>query len=277
MRPVPLTWWQKFLKALGLYKAPESKGRTKDRDTAAPKSNTRDARGDRGEKSEPRSDDSSERPPRKRRERKPREPREERETPSTEGIDSKRLYLGNLSYEASETDLEELFRGIGNVRRAEVVYDRQTHRSKGYGFIDMQNIDEAKKAVEVLHDQFFMGRKLVVSSAKSEGPAKSTAESEEFRPRDVAPEPKPEKPEPTPEPVAEAPVVETPAAEATPAPVEEVKPTEPSPAEEAPAAETPPAAAPPEPAAEAAPQAEAPEAAAVGTPPSEESAPEKKD
>lgn len=185
-KPVPLTWWQKLLKALGLYTPPKPKGRTRRSDKAAPKSNIRDARADSTGSRE------DERPPRKKRERKPREPREERQTPSTEDVDSKRLYLGNLSYEASETDLEELFRGVGSVRRVEIVYNRQTHRSKGYGFIEMLNVDEAKKAVEILHDQFFMGRKLVVSSAKSDGPAQKAEEPEEFRPRDVAPEPKPE-------------------------------------------------------------------------------------
>jgi hypothetical protein len=49
----------------------------------------------------------------------------------------------------------------------EVVYNRTTHRSKGYGFIEMIDIDEAKRTVEVLHDQFFMGRQLTVSGAKS--------------------------------------------------------------------------------------------------------------
>ncbi len=77
-----------------------------------------------------------------------------------------RLYLGNLSFEATEYELEDLFKGIGNVKKVEIIYNRATHRSKGYGFVEMYNIDDAKRAVEVLHDQPFMGRNLVVSGAK---------------------------------------------------------------------------------------------------------------
>jgi RNA recognition motif-containing protein len=50
-----------------------------------------------------------------------------------------------------------------------VVYNRSTHRSKGYGFVEMLRMDEAIRAVEVLHDQPFMGRKMTVSGAKSKG------------------------------------------------------------------------------------------------------------
>lgn len=250
-KPVPLTWWQKLLKAIGLYTPPEPKGRGGKKSSKEPKSNTRDTRTGASAPDE----EKSERKPRKKRERKPRE---ERETPSTEGIDSKRLYLGNLSYEASETDLEELFRGVGSVRRVEIVYDRKTHRSKGYGFIEMLNVEEAKKAVEILHDQFFMGRKLTVSSAKSDGPAKETQTSEEFRPRDAAPEPKPAATEDAPA----TDEVETPKAEEAPV-TEASTETSPEPAEEA-------AAAP-----EQAPNSEAPETAETAAPATESSEKEK--
>jgi hypothetical protein len=53
------------------------------------------------------------------------------------------------------------------VRNVEIVYNKATHRSKGYGFVDMSHLDDAKRAIDVLHDQFFMGRKLVVSGAKT--------------------------------------------------------------------------------------------------------------
>ena len=59
------------------------------------------------------------------------------------------------------------------MRSIEIVYNRNTHKSKGYGFIEMATIDEAKRAVEVLHDQPFMGRKMIVSGAKSKGEADS--------------------------------------------------------------------------------------------------------
>ncbi len=92
-----------------------------------------------------------------------------RETPAPKQVDSTRLYLGNLSYDASEYDLEDLFKGVGSVRNLEIVYNRNTHKSKGYGFIVMATIEEAKRAVDVLHDQPFMGRNLIVSGAKSKG------------------------------------------------------------------------------------------------------------
>lgn len=72
--------------------------------------------------------------------------------------------------------MEELFKGVGSVRGIEIVYNRNTHKSKGYGFIEMATIDEAKRAVEVLHDQPFMGRKMIVSGAKSQGPDDSDDE-----------------------------------------------------------------------------------------------------
>jgi RNA recognition motif-containing protein len=74
-----------------------------------------------------------------------------------------------LSYDVTEQDLQELFKGIGGVRNVEIVYNRSTHRSKGYGFVEMLRMDEAVRCVEVLHDQPFMGRKMTVSGAKSKG------------------------------------------------------------------------------------------------------------
>ncbi len=93
-----------------------------------------------------------------------------RRTPEVVEVTSTRLYVGNLSYDASEEDLEELFRGVGTVQAAEVVSHRRTQRSKGYAFVIMNSVDEAKRAVDELHDKDFMGRKLVVSGAKSGGP-----------------------------------------------------------------------------------------------------------
>lgn len=89
--------------------------------------------------------------------------------PKPKPVESTRLYLGNLSYDASEYELEDLFKGVGAVRNVEIVYNRNTHKSKGYGFIEMATLDEAQRAVEVLHDQPFMGRKMIVSGAKSQG------------------------------------------------------------------------------------------------------------
>jgi hypothetical protein len=82
-------------------------------------------------------------------------------------VTSPRLYIGNLSFDATESDLFELFNGVGHVQNAEVVSYRHNQRSKGFAFVQMQTIEEAKRAVEELHDKEFLGRKLVVSGAKS--------------------------------------------------------------------------------------------------------------
>src|SRR5260370_40682149 len=82
-------------------------------------------------------------------------------------VTSPRLYVGNLSFDATESDLFELFNGVGHVQNAEVVSYRHNQRSKGFAFVQMQTIEEAKRAVDELHDKEFLGRKLVVSGAKS--------------------------------------------------------------------------------------------------------------
>src|SRR5262245_39366641 len=98
--------------------------------------------------------------------REPREQREQREPrpqrkPESIEVTSPRLYVGNLSFDATESDLFELFNGVGHVQNAEVVSYRHNQRSKGFAFVQMQTIDEAKRAVEELHDKEFLGRKLV--------------------------------------------------------------------------------------------------------------------
>lgn len=99
-----------------------------------------------------------------------REPRPERQNvarkPELVEVTSPRLYVGNLSFDATESDLLELFNGVGLVQNVEVVSNRHTHKSKGFAFVQMQTIDEARRAVNELHDKEYMGRKLVVSGAK---------------------------------------------------------------------------------------------------------------
>jgi RNA recognition motif-containing protein len=88
-------------------------------------------------------------------------------TPESVEVNSPRLYVGNLSFDATESDLFELFNGVGHVQNAEVVSYRHNQRSKGFAFVQMQTVEEAKRAVAELHDKEFLGRKLVVSGAKS--------------------------------------------------------------------------------------------------------------
>ena len=88
-------------------------------------------------------------------------------TPEVVEVTSPRLYVGNLSFDAGESDLFELFNGVGSVQNVEVVVNKHTMRSKGFAFVQMQGVDEAKRAVAELHDKEFMGRRLVVSGAKA--------------------------------------------------------------------------------------------------------------
>jgi RNA recognition motif-containing protein len=78
----------------------------------------------------------------------------------------KKLYCGNLGYEVSTSDLEKLFGQFGEVRSAEVIGDRDTGRSKGFGFVEMSSDAEAQAAIEGLHDTQHNGRPLTVNEAK---------------------------------------------------------------------------------------------------------------
>jgi hypothetical protein len=94
------------------------------------------------------------------------QPRPARKPEAVE-VTTPRLYVGNLSFDATESDLFELFNGVGQVQNAEVVTYKHNQRSKGFAFVQMLTVDEAKRAVAELHDKEFLGRKLVVSGAKS--------------------------------------------------------------------------------------------------------------
>jgi RNA recognition motif-containing protein len=128
-KPVKLTFWQRVV---AYFKTPEAQkpAQEKQAQTAAPK----------------------ERLSRK---------------PELVEVTSPKLYVGNLSFDATESDLFELFKGVGQVRNAEVVCHKYTQRSKGFAFVQMSTIDEARRAVAELHDKEFLGRKLVVSGAKT--------------------------------------------------------------------------------------------------------------
>lgn len=93
-------------------------------------------------------------------------------------VTSPKLYVGNLSFDATESDLFELFNGVGRVDNAEVVSHRHTQRSKGFAFVTMQSIEQARRAVDELHDKEFMGRKLVVSGAKTSDVARTATDSD---------------------------------------------------------------------------------------------------
>lgn len=130
-----LTFWQKLLKAIGLYKPAPAR------------------RNDRGKNAQERTSLTG----------KPQGARK----PAFSKVPTKspRLYIGNLSYEVSEMDIEELFKGFGRVRSVEIIYNPRTHKSKGYGFVEMFEMEDAARCVDVLHGQPFMGREMMVSAA----------------------------------------------------------------------------------------------------------------
>jgi RNA recognition motif-containing protein len=82
----------------------------------------------------------------------------------------KKLYVGNLTYRMNSSDLEQLFSQYGNVESAEVISDRDTGRSKGFGFVEMSTESEAKAAIDALNDQEFDGRRLTVNEARPREP-----------------------------------------------------------------------------------------------------------
>ncbi|MDB5354833.1 MAG: recognition motif protein [Phycisphaerales bacterium] len=77
-----------------------------------------------------------------------------------------KLYVGNLSYNATSSDLEQLFGQHGTVQSAEVIADRETGRSKGFGFVQMGSDAEAQAAIAALNGQEHDGRALTVNEAK---------------------------------------------------------------------------------------------------------------
>ena len=78
----------------------------------------------------------------------------------------KKLYCGNLSYNVSSSDLEQLFSQFGTVESAQVIADRDTGRSKGFGFVEMASDAEAQAAISGLNETEHDGRALTVNEAK---------------------------------------------------------------------------------------------------------------
>jgi len=81
-------------------------------------------------------------------------------------IVGKKLYVGNLTYNVNESDLEALFAPFGTVQSAQVIVDRDTNRSKGFGFVEMDTDAQAQAAIQGLHDHEHDGRRLTVDEAK---------------------------------------------------------------------------------------------------------------
>lgn len=78
----------------------------------------------------------------------------------------KKLYCGNLSYNVSSADLEQMFSEFGSVKSADVIMDRDTGRSKGFGFVEMNSDQEAQAAIDAINGREHDGRTLTVNEAR---------------------------------------------------------------------------------------------------------------
>jgi RNA recognition motif-containing protein len=78
----------------------------------------------------------------------------------------KKLYVGNLGYTVTDADLHQLFAAHGNVQSAQVITDRESGRSKGFGFVEMSSNEEAEAAITALNGTQHDGRALTVNEAK---------------------------------------------------------------------------------------------------------------
>ncbi|MBR4672850.1 MAG: RNA-binding protein [Victivallales bacterium] len=82
----------------------------------------------------------------------------------------KNLYVGNLSYSVKDDELNALFAAFGKVTSARVIMDRETQRSKGFGFVEMENDAEAQAAIDALNGKENNGRQLTVNEARPREP-----------------------------------------------------------------------------------------------------------
>lgn len=78
----------------------------------------------------------------------------------------KKLFVGGLNFKTTEQNLADAFAKAGTVLSAVVITDRMTHRSKGFGFVEMENDDDAEKAIAMYNNQELDGRKVVVNEAR---------------------------------------------------------------------------------------------------------------
>ncbi len=83
---------------------------------------------------------------------------------------AKKLFVGSLPYSTTSDQLREIFEKAGQVADANVVMDKMTGRSRGFGFVEMANDDDAKKAIDTLNGTEIDGRKIFVSEARPQAP-----------------------------------------------------------------------------------------------------------
>ncbi|MCO6498231.1 MAG: RNA-binding protein [Chitinophagaceae bacterium] len=76
------------------------------------------------------------------------------------------IYVGNLSWSMTDEDLNELFAQFGTVSSAKILREKNTGRSKGFGFVEMENEEEATNAISTLHETEVQGRKIIVNESQ---------------------------------------------------------------------------------------------------------------
>jgi cold-inducible RNA-binding protein len=81
-------------------------------------------------------------------------------------MEESRLYVGGLPYSMDETQLREMFAAAGSVHNATIITDKFSGRSKGFGFVEMANPEEAQKAIELFNEKEVDGRKITVNIAR---------------------------------------------------------------------------------------------------------------
>jgi len=81
---------------------------------------------------------------------------------------NKKLYVGSLPFSTTEEELHELFSAYGQITSVRIITDKFTGMSKGFGFVEMENLDDAQKAIEALNGSNLGGRTLIVNAARPE-------------------------------------------------------------------------------------------------------------
>lgn len=93
------------------------------------------------------------------------------------------IYVGNLPYSVRDQELRETFEAFGTVAAAEVIFDKRTRRSRGYGFVEMASEAEARRAIEALNGKELHGRELRVDASQPKSEKPQRAEDTERAPR----------------------------------------------------------------------------------------------
>lgn len=93
------------------------------------------------------------------------------------------LFVAGLSYDMTESELQDLFAEYGTVKSAKVIVDRETNRSKGFGFVEMSTEEESKNAIQALNGKELNGRSIAVNEARprEERPARSYGDRNDHR------------------------------------------------------------------------------------------------